>query len=84
VAGVFGLRQSLDTLGAFIGPISAIGLMPLTANSFTSVFWIAVTPGFIVFALLLVGVEGPAKHIEGKAKPPLRLADTTKRLSATY
>jgi hypothetical protein len=52
--------------------------MPLTANSFTSVFWIAVIHGFIV----LVGVEEPAKHIEGKAKPPLRLADTLRRLSA--
>lgn len=79
----FGLRQSLDTVGAFIGPLSAIGLMLLTANSFTTVFWIAVIPGFIAFALLLVGVEEPPKHIEGKAKPPLRLADT-KRLSAAY
>jgi len=38
----FGLRQSLDTTGAFLGPLAAIALMLLTANSYTTVFWAAV------------------------------------------
>jgi MFS family permease len=79
----FGLRQSLDTIGAFIGPLAAIGLMLLTADSFTTVFWIAVIPAFIAFGLLLFGVEEPAKHIDDKPKPPLRLSDA-KRLSGPY
>src|SRR5947208_11295419 len=40
----FGLRQSLDTVGAFLGPLLAILFMLLTANQFTLVFWIAVLP----------------------------------------
>src|SRR5207248_9963998 len=40
----FGLRQSLDTIGAFVGPLAAIGLMWLTADNFRTVFWIAVIP----------------------------------------
>ena len=53
----FGLRQSLDTIGAFVGPLLAIGLMVLTANSFTTVFWIAVIPAFIAFALIAFAVS---------------------------
>lgn len=55
----FGLRQSLDTIGAFVGPLLAIGLMVLTANSFTTVFWIAVIPAFIAFALIAFAVSEP-------------------------
>ena len=55
----FGLRQSLDTIGAFLGPLLAIGLMILTANSFKTVFWVAVIPGFIAFALITFAVPEP-------------------------
>src|SRR5215813_2331544 len=40
----FGLRQSLDTVGAFVGPALGIGLMWVTANNFKTTFWFAVTP----------------------------------------
>ena len=50
----FGLRQSLDTAGAFIGPALAIGLMWLTANNFRTVFWVAVIPAFLCVALLVL------------------------------
>ena len=79
----FGLRQSLDTIGAFLGPLAAIGLMLLTADSFTTVFWIAVIPAFIALGLLLIGVEEPTKHIDDKPKLSLRLADA-KRLTGSY
>jgi len=57
----FGLRQSLDTVGAFVGPLLAICLMWLTADHFVSVFWIAVIPGFLAFALILVAVREPER-----------------------
>src|SRR6266508_180091 len=48
----FGLRQSLDTVGAILGPLLAVGLMLLWANDFRAVFWVAVIPGLLSVALL--------------------------------
>jgi MFS-type transporter involved in bile tolerance (Atg22 family) len=58
----FGLRQSLDTVGAFVGPLLAMGLMLLWANDFRAVFWVAVIPGVLAVALLLVGVREPGRE----------------------
>ena len=72
----FGLRQSLDTIGAFVGPLFAIGLMLLTADNFKLVFWIAVIPAFIAFALMIYGVEEPAKKAASEtSKPRLQWRD---------
>src|SRR5438046_497452 len=57
----FGLRQSLDTVGAFAGPLLAIFLMWLTGDHFVSVFWIAVIPAFLAFALIVVAVHEPER-----------------------
>lgn len=57
----FGLRQSLDTIGAFVGPLLAIGTMILTANGFTTVFWIAVIPAVIAFGLMVFVVAEPER-----------------------
>ncbi len=57
----FGLRQSLDTVGAFLGPLLAMGLMLLWANDFRAVFWVAVVPAFLCVALLFFGVQEPAR-----------------------
>ena len=57
----FGLRQSLDTVGAFIGPALAVGLMWTTANNFQLVFWVAVVPAFLSVALLVFAVHEPAR-----------------------
>jgi MFS family permease len=57
----FGLRQSLDTVGAFLGPLLAIGLMLLTLNNFTLVFWVAVVPAFLSFLLILFAVHEPER-----------------------
>lgn len=72
----FGLRQSLDTLGAFIGPLLAIALMWAFANDFQSVFWIAVIPAFLALALILFAVKEPARP-EGlrKVRNPLSRAE---------
>ena len=79
----FGLRQSLDTIGAFAGPLAATGLMVLTANNFTAVFWIAVIPAFLAFGLMIFGVEEPARKDDAGPKPRLHWSDA-KRLSAAF
>jgi len=58
----FGLRQSLDTIGAFLGPLIAIALMWLTANHFAAVFWFAVLPAFVSFGLIVFAVHEPASR----------------------
>jgi sugar phosphate permease len=58
----FGLRQSLDTVGAFVGPLLAMGLMWLTLNNFHLVFWLAVPPAFLSFVLIVVAVKEPDRH----------------------
>jgi MFS family permease len=55
----YGLRQSLDTTGAFLGPLLAIGLMLLWAEDFRAVFWFAVVPGALAVVLLIAGLREP-------------------------
>lgn len=80
----FGLRQSLDTIGAFAGPLLAIGLMWLTANHFQAVFWIAVVPAFLSVGLLLVAVKEPERPQDlRRVRMPLR-RDEVRRLGTAY
>lgn len=79
----FGLRQSLDTVGAFLGPLLAVGLMLLWANDFRMVFWVAVIPGVLAVVLLLFGVREPKQHQNGKRTNPIR-RENLKRLTAPY
>jgi MFS family permease len=80
----FGLRQSLDTVGAFLGPLMAILLMWLTNNHFTAVFWVAVVPAFLSFGLILVAVREPRVHKDIRSvRKPLKLSEL-RRLGATY
>src|SRR6187397_584823 len=60
----FGLRQSLDTIGAFLGPLLAIGLMWLLADNFQAVFWVAAIPAFLAVGLILVAVKEPDRPKE--------------------
>jgi MFS family permease len=62
----YGLRQSMDTVGAFAGPMLALALMAATANNFRLVFWIAVIPAFVCVAILVFGVreDTPARSQE--------------------
>jgi MFS family permease len=57
----FGLRQALDTTGAFLGPLAAIGLMWLFADDFAAVFWVAVVPAFAALGLILLAVREPPR-----------------------
>jgi MFS family permease len=80
----FGLRQSLDTVGAFVGPLLAIALMWWTANNFTAVFWIAVVPAFLSLALILFAVEEPERPAGiHRIENPLSL-EAIKRLGQVY
>jgi MFS family permease len=80
----FGLRQSLDTAGAFIGPLLAIGLMWLFADDFVSVFWVAVIPAFAALALILFVVHEPPRPAGlRKVRNPLSRSELA-RLGAIY
>ena len=79
----FGLRQALDTVGALLGPLFAVGLMLLWANDFRAVFWVAVLPGLMAVALLLFGVREPDHPQPSKGKNPIRWENLT-RLGSAY
>jgi len=79
----FGLRQSLDTVGAFTGPLLAVGLMLLWANDFRAVFWVAVVPGMLAVALLLFGVREPERHVGERRTNPIR-RENLGRLGKSY
>ena len=72
----FGLRQSLDTVGAFVGPLIAVGLMALLNDDMRAVFGYAVIPAAIAVLLLVLGVEEPpASQVPHAAKAPIRWAE---------
>ena len=79
----FGLRQSLDTVGAFIGPLVAVGLMLLWSNDFRAVFWVATVPAFAAVALLCFGIHEPRSSPPRDVKRPIH-RDRLSRLSAAY
>ncbi|MER2505222.1 MAG: MFS transporter [Azonexus sp.] len=79
----FGLRQSLDTVGAFVGPLLATGLMLLWADDFRAVFWVAVIPGLLAVGLLWLGVREPEKPLPEQRSNPIR-RDNLRRLGGAY
>lgn len=79
----YGLRQSLDTIGAFLGPLLAVVLMLLWNDDFRAVFWVAVIPAFLAVALLCFGLKEPRTPIERPRTNPLRRAQLRK-LSSAY
>ena len=79
----FGLRQSLDTVGAFLGPLIGVGLMLWWANDFRAVFWVALIPGLLAVALLLFGVHEPKRTAVHQPINPISRANL-RRLSSTY
>jgi MFS family permease len=79
----FGLRQSLDTVGAFLGPLLAMGFMLLWADDFRAVFWIAVIPAVLAVALLVFGVREPERERTGRREFPIR-RDNLRRMGGAY
>ena len=80
----FGLRQSLDTIGAVLGPLAAIAFMAWLADDFKAVFWIAVIPAFVSVAILVAGVREPDRPPGVRTvKAPFSRAELA-RLPAAY
>lgn len=78
-----GLRQSLDTAGAFLGPLIAMGLMLLWANDFQAVFWVATIPALLAVACLVFGVQEPERSTASRRSNPIR-RENLARLGAGY
>ena len=70
----YGLRQALDTVGAFAGPLIAIALMAVLHDNFRLIFWLALIPGLFAVLVLLTGVREP-QHEDRAAQAPLKLGD---------
>jgi len=80
----FGLRQTLDTVGAFLGPLLAIGLMWLTASHFQTVFWVAVIPACVAVYILVAFVREPeTPTMTRPVRAPLALRELV-RLGPAY
>lgn len=72
----YGLRQSLDSVGAFVGPLIALVFMVWLANDIRAVLWVAVVPAFIAVALLVFGVHDPEPTGDSSNKRnPLKFTD---------
>lgn len=83
----FGLRQTLDTAGALLAPLAAIGLMAWLASDIRAVFWIAVIPAGVSFLLAWLALREPEQHLAPLKKSPFfagfrQLDKETKRLLA--
>ena len=80
----FGLRQSLDTIGAFAGPLLAIVLMAALSDDMRKVFWIAVIPAVLAVLFVVFGVseQHPPAH-SGSGRPPIKITDL-KRLDRPF
>jgi len=80
----FGLRQSLDTIGAFVGPLLAMGLMLAWHDDFRAVFWVAVVPGVLSFLLIAFAVREPEANTSKAALPPRLNAATVRALGKPF
>ena len=81
----FGLRQALDTAGALLAPLVAIGLMALLASDIRAVFWLAIIPAAVSFLLAWLALREPEQQLAPIKKSPFfsgfrQLGDETKRL----
>ena len=81
----FGLRQSLDTIGAFAGPLLAMALMLAWHDDYRAVFWVAVIPAMLSFGLVAFGVRDPElPHASDAASAPRLDRATMKALGAAF
>ncbi len=79
----YGLRQSLDSVGAFLGPLLAIAFMALWANDIRAVLWVAVLPAFIS-VLFVLSIREPEAHGNQSAKGLPISFSSAKRLGLGY
>lgn len=75
----FGLRQSMDTVGAFLGPIIALALMFLTADNYRLVFWVAFIPALAAVLCIVFGVQESEHSSAAEKKPfPIQKSELVK------
>lgn len=79
----YGLRQALDSVGAFVGPLLAVVLMACLADDMRSVMWVAVAPAWATVALLALCLREPQAAAGPVSRVRLRLADAG-RLPRAY
>jgi MFS family permease len=80
----FGLRQSLDTAGAILGPLAALGLMRLLNDNVRRVFWIAAIPAVVAVVALAFGIEEPTQHANKKETSRLPLRSEIGKFSGRF
>jgi MFS family permease len=68
----YGLRQSLDTVGAFLGPLAAFGLLAIAPQNFRLIFALALIPGILAVSLLVIGIKEPEATTSKSKTNPLR------------
>jgi len=80
----YGLRQALDSVGSFVGPLLAVVFMIWLSNDIKAVLWVAVLPAFIAIFLLIVGVREPASSDHAAAHRNHLTLNDAKRLRLRY
>ena len=80
----FGLRQALDTVGAFLGPLFAVGLMLLWTNDMRTIFWLAIIPGLLAVLLLLFGIHEPERRQQAHSRTNPIARANLRRLGPAY
>jgi len=79
----YGLRQAIDTFGAFVGPLLAVALMLLWSNDFRAIFWVATIPAILAVLLLIVGIKEPKTSVKTRRENPIKRANLS-RLGSAY
>ena len=74
----YGLRQSLDSVGAVLGPALAVGLMALTADNFRTVFWVAAIPGLLSVVIIVFFVKEPQRIESKNTRLPFHIQEMRK------
>ncbi len=79
----YGLRQALDSVGAFVGPMLAVLLMLGLSSDIVAALWVAVVPGLLAVLVLIVAVHEPRRPVRTAAGRRVRWLDAG-RLPAAY
>lgn len=80
----YGLRQALDSIGAFVGPLLAVAFMAWFANNIKAVLWVAVVPAFFAVILLVVAVREPETVVRDSGERGRLSLANVKRLPIRY
>ena len=79
----FGLRQTLDTIGAFLGPLIAVVLLLVWTENLQAIFLVAVIPAVCAVALLFFGLNEPRQNTSAKRANPIQWSNL-RRLDSGY